>query len=521
MLRRTLPLLIGLTLVACTSSPMVDDRSPYAGAPQPPAPPAAPAAPGTALLADEGSVRAASPAEALRGESAPAAAAKGSAAAAQPSRDTSVTVYNQNLGLVRQLRRIEVQQGENQLAYDAVASGINASSVLFHDRTDPAARVVVQQYEYDLVSESALLERYLGKQLSLVYPGENQRGERLTGTLLAKDDGLLLQTDRGVVSVRDATQVEFPQLEGGLRTKPTLLWTLDATKGGRHEVETSYLTSGLSWQADYVAKVADDDRSLDLQGWVTLSNTSGAAYDDATLRLVAGEVNRVSSPAPMGMPSPKAETLDYGRGGGGFEEKSFFEYHLYRLTRPVTLSQNQDSQLLLLSADAVPVTKKFIYDTYGDGKVQVVLALRNDEASHMGMPLPLGTVRIYKDDGGDAQFLGEDRIDHTPKDEELRVTVGKAFDVVVERVVESSARQGELLSFGTNCQQDTVATTVRNHKEKDAITVELLEHPSGVRTLVESRDMKVDKKSVSEFHVLVPVEAGKEATAHYTVRSCW
>jgi len=452
---------------------------------------------------------------------------------------TEVTVYNTNLGLVKEVRPFDLKVGVNELKVEDVAAQIDPTSVHFKSLTAPDAVVVLEQdFQYDLVSQEKLLQRYLGKEIELERSvgRDGEKTETIKGTLLSNAGGRVLLSG-GKILINPPGEPVLPALPEGLLTKPTLVWKLDARKGGAHQGEISYLTSGMGWSADYVLVADKDDAKGDLTAWVTVNNNSGAAYKDAKLKLIAGDVHR--APVAMGRRgyAMKSMAMDMAAAAPAMEEKPFFEYHMYTLTRPTTLADNSSKQVEMASAANVPIKKLYVYDgaqgaywwggdsgnwdpNYGlqsGKKVSVFLELKNDKGSGLGIPLPQGRVRVYKkDDEGSLQFAGEDAIDHTPKDEKVRVKMGEAFDVVGER-----KRTDFSSDFKGHRFEETFEIRLRNHKDSD-VSVTVVEHLyrwTGWK-IVES-SQKYDKKDAQtiEFPVAIPKDG--EAVVTYTVRYSW
>ena len=445
-----------------------------------------------------------------------------------------LTVYNSDLGLVKEHRQMTLEKGLNFVRFSDVAAGIDPTSVHFRSLTDPEGTAVLEQnYEYDVVGSAKLLRKYVDQQITLV----TDDGSVYTGKLLSGADDIILQAADGKVTVVKASQVrefQFPALPEGLITKPSLLWQLEAAKAGAHDVEVTYLTSGITWSADYVVVLAPDDASLGLNGWVTVDNRSGATYKDARLKLIAGDIHRVQPAqelvaydlARKGAPAPTAEQV---------AERQFFEYHLYEVQRPVTVKDQQTKQIEFVSAEGVKAEKIFVYDGLGGGswryygpitdpnygptsnkKVMVLVEFKNSEASGLGIPLPKGRVRVYKEDtGSGTEFVGEDEIDHTPKDERVRLYLGDAFDIVGER------KQTDFKQLGERTIEESFEISVRNHKS-EAVEVRVVEHMfrwSEWEITAKSQDYtKLDSSSV-EFRVNVPKDG--EAKITYTVRYRW
>jgi hypothetical protein len=452
---------------------------------------------------------------------------------AAPVFAVEVTVYNQNLGLVRETRSFDLQKGVADIEAEDVAAHIDPTSVHFKSLTSPGGVTVLEQdFEYDLISQDKLLEKYLGKEIELEQRlGPNgEKKETVRGTLLSNEGGRVLLSD-GRILVNPPGDAVLPKLPEGLRSKPTLLWKLRSDRGGSNECELSYLTEGLGWHADYVTVVSPKDDSMDLNAWVTIDNRSGAAYKDAKLKLVAGDVHR-SQPAPR--PMMYAKAMAAAAPEANFAEKAFFEYHLYTLQRPTTLADNETKQVELAEAAGVPLTKEYLYDGSGGimwpgggrylspewgnnsaAKVAVTLQFANAKSAGLGIPLPQGRVRVYKkDDDGALEFIGEDQIDHTPKDEKVRLHLGDAFDVVGER-------KRTDLQTGKNSLDESFEIRLRNHKE-DPITVKVVERLyRWSEWKIENASQKFTKKDAQTIEFAVPVKPDGESVVTYTVHYSW
>ncbi|MFI5362342.1 MAG: DUF4139 domain-containing protein [Elusimicrobiota bacterium] len=452
---------------------------------------------------------------------------------------TEVTVYNSNLGLVKEVRPFALKSGLNELKVEDVAAQIDPTSVHFKSLTAPDAVTVLEQdFRYDLASPDAILSRYLGKEIELerVAGRDGEKTETIKGVLLSNSNGRVVQSG-GKILINPPGQPVLTELPEGLLTKPTLVWKLDSTKAGDHRGEISYMTSGMSWSADYVLVADKDDAKGDLTAWTTIVNNSGATYRDAKLKLVAGDVNRAPVPGRRFHAMAKA-MAGAAEMAPNMTEQSFFEYHLYTLARPTTLADNSSKQVEMASAAGVPIKKMFVYDgaenvqwnyfgdtgywdpNYGQQsgkKVAVFLELENKKSSGLGMPLPKGRVRVYKkDDDGSLQFAGEDSIDHTPKDEKVRVKMGEAFDVVGERKRADFSSDMKGRRF-----EETFEIRLRNHKDA-AATVSVVEHLYRWNSwkIVDS-SAKYEKKDAQTIEFSVPVPKDGEAVVSYTVRYSW
>ena len=397
-------------------------------------------------------------------------------------------------GVVKQLRSFDLKSGRNTVSFTDVAAFLDPTTVGFTDLTDPGTSVLEQSFQFDLVSPSKLLEKYLDREIRALVPmGDTSRS--VEGVLLSSTQGrLVIKTSKGIEIVdAEGTQIGLTELPDGFLTRPTLVWDLLAGKGGEHQIRTTYQTAGLTWRADYNLVINADDTKADLTAWVTLLNLSGAAYPDTQLKLVAGDVQRVQ---PRGVAAYGAPSM---RGGGamemaadkGFEEESFFEYHLYTLPRRTNVASNSTQQLTLFpSVSGANITKELVYEptmAMGIGRepytnrnfvpmsgkdIGAFVSFKNTEKNRLGMPLPQGRIRAYKQDpkDGTLEFIGEDLIEHTPRNETIRIKLGDAFDVVGERKVVDFT-----MDKGRKTMTETVEIQVRNQK-KVVETVVVREH---------------------------------------------
>jgi hypothetical protein len=445
--------------------------------------------------------------------------------------------------MVRQERDVKLAGGRSTLKFADVAALIDPTTVTFASLTEPRTRVLEQSYQFDLVSTDKLLLKYIDRPIAV----ERRIGdhvETLNGTLLSATDGLLLRTTDGTIqSLRDYSAVRFPELPGGLDTRPTLVWDVVSPRGGEQRSRVTYQTGGVTWWADYnlIFNEGKDANSgiLDLSAWVSIINQSGAAYPNAHLKLIAGDVHRATPEArPMAKRAfEAADALAASPAATGFVEKSFFEFHLYTLERPTTLANNSTKQIELFDqARQVPAKRVLLYSgqsqpyfypspmtdrnfgVQSNKKVDVYLEFRNDKQYGLGVPLPAGRIRVSKLDAADGslEFIGEDRIDHTPKDEEVRVKLGSAFDVVGER------RQTDF-SVDTRAQwmEEQIEIKLRNHKQQpvQVLVKENLYRWSNWKILTKTHEFtKEDARTIT-----FPVEVAKdgETLVRYRVRYTW
>jgi hypothetical protein len=431
--------------------------------------------------------------------------------AAAADRELRITVYNENLALVSDRRTLPLPEGLGPLELADVPALIDPTSVHFKV-LQGEGQVLEQNFQYDLADAERILQRYLDSPIEAVL---KEGGELKSGTLLSFDGGsLVLRGANGAVSLISRPQVvdlRLPKLPEGLRTRPTLVWLLQAD-GGPSPVEISYLTAGMSWHAEYVAVSNERDDGIDLSAWVSLENASGATYPEAKLQLIAGEVQRVQPPRPIYEKGARDMVMAMRAAPQAFEEESFFEYHLYTLERPTTIADRETKQITLFPTASSPVKKIYEYDGQRDEKkVRVILEAENKKELGLGMPLPAGKVRVYKKDArGDLQFVGEDRIDHTPRNEKIRLGVGKAFDIVGERNVLTTERVTDRI------QDQTIEVKIRNRKE-EAVEVLVIERFYGDWEIRESNiEGKKKDAYTEEFRLSVPPDA--ETVLTFTVR---
>ena len=439
--------------------------------------------------------------------------------------DLAVTVYNSDVALVRDVRELVLPPGTSTLHLSDIAATVNPASVHFRSLTDAnAVSVLEQNYQFDLLDPQRLLRKYIGRDVTLVR-SRQQNGsdvsEQVTARLLAYNEAPVWRINGEIVTGMLTDEIRYPEIPGNLHSRPTLVWRLDNRGSGRQRLETAYLAGQIDWSADYVLTVGRDERSADLDGWVTLANSSGTSYRNTRLQLVAGELNRVRQERGVvagRAPQAMAESV------APMTEEAFSEYHLYTLDRRTTIEENETKQVSLLHGGSVPVVKAFVLDGQpfyyrvqrAPGQpiadpVKVVYRLRNDQASRLGMPMPAGVVRVYQADSrGGTQFAGEDRIRHTPKDEVIALHIGNAFDVVSER------RQTDYKRIDERTIELAQEVKLRNHKSED-IVVEVNE-PIGGDWRMLSASHGHQKTDAFSARFTVPVAADGESVLRYRVR---
>jgi hypothetical protein len=441
----------------------------------------------------------------------------------------NVTVYNSNIGLVRETRSLNLPTGRVALRFADVAAQIRPETVHLASTTaaDPLS-ILEQNYQYDLLNPSKLLDKYVGREVTLVMRRFENNTEVLTpvqATLLSNNEGQVWRIGgQIVINPTNIVETRFPDLPQNLVATPTLVWDVESGQSGVQTVEASYLTGGMNWKADYVLVVNQDDTRGDVQGWVTLINQSGVGFSDARLQLVAGDLNRVSNVNDELLAGNRPAAKARSDAGRQFQEQSFFEYHLYTLQRPASIREQETKQVSLLEASDFTVSKEFVvngqpyyYQNYTSvgapikEKVGVFVQFRNSQQNHLGMPLPAGTIRLYKkDDKGGQQFIGEDHLDHTPKDEDVRVKVGDAFDIISER------KLTDYKVISDYVYDYAYEITIRNHKQ-GPVTV-IVNEPIGGDWKMLSSSHRAQKTAAFAARFEVPVAKDGEAKLTYRVR---
>jgi hypothetical protein len=493
-----------------------------------------------------------------------AAALVSLSAAAEPPGATALTIYSSaspgaiapetfrfpgrggvpGYAVVRQEREIELARGRNEVKFSDVAALIDPTTVMFESLTDPNGTAVLEQnFQFDLVSTDKLLQKYIDRPIA-VEQVRGQATESFTGTLLSTQGGIVLKRDDGSVQILPHNAgVKLPALPGGLITRPTLVWNVEAKNSGRQRTRVAYQTQGITWWADYNVIFAEGrnrgDCRLDIGAWVSIVNTTGASYSDAKLKLVAGEVHRATGGGRVS----KARQAQAAAAGpvmaDGFAEKAFFEYHLYTLGRATTLPDNSTKQIELFPvARGVPCERTLVYYGRPDGghgflpspatdrnygvqtnkQVDVYLQFRNAAAANLGMPLPRGRVRVSKPDPADKtlEFIGEDAIDHTPRNENVLLKLGSAFDVVGER------RQMDFkVDTSRRTMSEDIEIKLRNAK-KEPVEVQVKEVLyRWVNWEITSKTHAFRKDDARSVYFPVTVPPGEEVTARYSVRYWW
>ena len=447
----------------------------------------------------------------------------------QQQKELAVTVYNSNIALVRDVRSLRLPSGTFDLRFEDIAAQVNPATVHIVSLTAPKELTVLEQnYEYDLLSPQKLLQKYVGKELTLVRQTTENNSTKyvpMKATLLAYNEGPVWKVGNEIITGMGADRYVFPDLPENLYSKPTLVWMLQNQHAGEQSVEASYLTNQVNWNADYVLTVQSDQKAADLNGWVTIVNQSGTAFRNAQLQLVAGELHRVYAPVQGRVQAMVAK--EAVGGAPQFAEEALSEYHLYTLDRRTTVRNNETKQISLLTSTGVSIEKIFqvdgqqyyFHNQTSPGQpikepVQVRIKFRNSKENSLGIPLPAGTVRVYQGDSkGRLQFIGEDRIQHTPKDETLNLYIGNAFDIVAER------KQTDYQRLGNHTFEMAFEISLRNHKS-EPVTILVNEPIGGDWTILDS-NFKYEKTAAFAARFTVPVAANGESVLKYRVRVRW
>lgn len=434
----------------------------------------------------------------------------------------AITVYNVNIGLVKDTREIRAGKGISELRFMDVASKIMPTSVYIRSlRNTDSLNILEQNYEYDLLNPQKLLDKYVGKKVKLYSMNPYTEREQIVEAEVLSNNGSPIFKIGDEITYGHPGRIVFPGVPEDLIAKPTLVWLLENSLSSAQKVEASYLTGGINWKADYIVTLNDKDDRSDLSGWVTIDNKSGATYKNARLKLVAGDVHRVRDTGEY------KEKMVYAAESmvreEQFKEEEFFEYHLYTLQRPSTIKNNQTKQINLVSADNIPVKKELVFygaqyyyrsrqgEKISHQKVGVFVEIANRKENNLGMPLPKGTVRVYKHDNEESlQFVGEDSIDHTPKDEKIRIKLGDAFDVV------GSRKQMTWKKLAQDTYETAFEISLRNHKKEDVV-VKIIEPIPGDWEIMSSSH-KYEKTGAFTAEFNIPVPKDKEVTVTYKAR---
>lgn len=442
----------------------------------------------------------------------------------------AVTIYNGDLALVKDQRKIKLKIGLNNLALRDVSAQIRPETALLHSLSDAGSISVLEQnFDFDLLTPQKLLEKYIGKNVGIIKTHPTTGAETTEqATVLSANNGVVMRVGSRIETGIPG-RIVYDDVPANLRDRPTLVTKLNNTVATEQTVELSYLTGGLGWKADYVAELNAKESSVDLSGWVTLTNTSGTSYNNAKLQLVAGDVNRVREEYAQAK-AKGGLARDRMAANAPMAEESLLEYHLYTLDRPTTIAENQTKQVALLSASGIPTRKELVLhgndyyylSSYGDlgqkMKVGVFVEFENKESSKLGMPLPKGIIRVYKNDNaGNAQFVGEDRIDHTPRNEKVRLKLGESFDVTADKK-QTDFKKLPNLDKGNRLFESAYEIVLKNAK-KEAVTVTVQEPiPADWQILNESHRSTKATSNTAVWKIDIPAEGSTTLTYRVQVK---
>jgi hypothetical protein len=467
----------------------------------------------------------------------------------------ALTIYNQNFFVARESLPLDLTSGINHVQYAGIAAHLEPDSVILRDPAGRSLQILEQNYRNDPISQELLLSFYEGKTIDFqIQPGQIVKGKIIRSGYVPSSSYAqtepqpgygqpIIEVD-GVLRFGLPGQPLFPALSEDSILKPTLNWALQTDSPGKFDAEISYVSSGMTWQADYNLVVSDNPSTkshlVDMVGWITMHNQSGKTFENANIKLMAGDVNKIQPAASAGRAYAAMKSMAREEAmAPAVTEKSFDEFHLYSLARPSTLHDHETKQVEFVRAMEIHAQRIYVYDgaqvaqygyynpeqirqdasygTQSNPKVWVMEEFKNADTNHLGIALPKGKLRFYRRDiDGHLEFIGEDTIDHTPKDETIRVSTGNAFDVVGERKrtsyhVESSQRWLD----------ESFEIRLRNHK-KDAVTVRAVEHlyrGANWRLTEQSDPSKKTDAQTSEFSVTIPPDGERVLT--YTVHYSW
>jgi len=441
----------------------------------------------------------------------------------------AVTIYNSDLALVKDQRKIKLRSGLNNLALRDVSAQIRPETALLRSLSDAGSIAVLEQnFDFDLLTPEKLLEKFVGKNVGIVKTHPTNGSETTEqATVLSANNGVVLRMGNRIETGIPG-RIVYDDVPANLRDRPTLVTRLNNKSSSEQTVELSYLSGGLGWKADYVAELNAKENSIDLSGWVTLTNTSGTSYNNAKLQLVAGDVNRVQE--EFALAKNKGMLLEARAAApmADMAEQSLMEYHLYTLERPTTIAESQTKQVSLLTASSIPARKELVLfgdeyyyrSSYGQlgqkMKVSAFIEFENKESSNLGMPLPKGIIRVYKkDNAGNAQFVGEDRIDHTPKNEKVRIKLGESFDVTADKKQTAFERLPNP-EKGIHVFESAYEIVLKNAK-KESVSVTVQEPiPGDWKVLKESHRSSKASSHTAVWKIDIPAEG--KTTLNYRVQ---
>jgi len=426
-------------------------------------------------------------------------------------KSTSVTIYNDNLGVIKENHTVSLDKGLNLINLTNVASQIQPTSV----NLEINAKLLEQNYQYDLASIYSILQKFINKEINLTGKSE------IKGTLISINGiEIVVQTkEGGIIMIPNLNdyQLKVNQLPENLKTKPTLEWKIETDKKSTENLELTYKTNGLSWNAKYVAVLNKEENKINLNSWVNMTNNCGASFFDTKIKLVAGNIklNNTFEIYDEAMGGARYQTMKMAN-EPNFQERTFFDYHIYELERPTDILNNEQKQISLFTADAINVTKSYSYKINGNnpsGRVDIIIDFQNSKKNNLGIPLPKGEFSIYKEDNNSIELVGEDKIDHTPKDEKIELKLGEAFDIVIEDKITSNDRN---ISKTVNEQIyiTEYSITIKNKKEENVIIN--IKSEFGSNWEVVKSNFKYEKNKYNE--IVFPISVNKNETQELTFK---
>ncbi|PIU21596.1 MAG: hypothetical protein COT15_01410 [Candidatus Diapherotrites archaeon CG08_land_8_20_14_0_20_34_12] len=425
------------------------------------------------------------------------------------SANLQLTLYNQGFGLIKEAKTFDLKQGANLVDYENVADTIESDTLLYEDK-EGKTKLEEFTYNYDTANNSALLQKSLDKTIKV----ETKQGKGFEGKLLSYGDSILLETASGIVSVLNAEieNINFGQISD-LKTKPTIKMKVWADAEGQAIANLAYMATGLGWETKYVSKLSDETDKITLDGWVLMKNNSGKNYDNAKVKLVAGEVNKAQNYYAYDTMSKSAAMPEAASYGAGISEQAVFEYHLYSLKNLVTIMNKEEKEFSMLVSKDIPIIREYIVNNYSD-KVNAIIKFKNSEESNLGVPLPAGTIKFYKEDSeGSIQFIGEDSITHTPKDKEVELSIGTVFDITAD------SKETKTEKVGQSCEKNYYETKILNSKDNH-VTIYVKQSTYGDSKVTESSHT-YEQEDSQTLKFTVPVKAGKEEKLTYAILRCW
>ena len=466
----------------------------------------------------------------------------GVVATAQPA----LTIYNQNFAVVRDTVPLDLQSGVNDVRYPDATAQVEPDSVILRDPTGKhSLQILEQNYRNDPVTQELLLSLFEGKTIDferMRLKDNTQMPEIIPGKIVRSGYVPGGNPEQPIIEVNGKLQFSlpgqplFPDLGDDTVLKPTLNWLLQSDKPGKFDAEVGYITGGFTWEADYNLVSPEKGDLVDLIGWVTVNNNSGKTFHDAKIKLMAGDVNRIQPNLPMGGMAGRMMLAESLNAAPAVTEKAFDEFHLYSIARPTTLRDRETKQVEFVHAEHVVAPTIYVYDgapgyrfygglnysqgygTEGNKKVQVMREFVNSDTNHLGIALPAGKLRFYRRDAdGQLEFVGEDRIDHTPRNETIRVTTGNAFDLVGERKQTSFH-----VDTGDKWMDESFEIKLRNRKKDQPVEIRVVEHLYRWNNWdITQKSDDFTKKDSQTIEFRVPVKPDEEKTITYTVHYSW